>query len=69
MYRNGSRNKDLAASVRSQSRVILLDNRKYVDDGRGGGIRWSPCKLKLHKELGLKGRTAQGTRICGIRAC
>lgn len=64
MYRNVSRNKDLTVSVRSRSRLVWLDSRKYVDDGRGGVIKSSPCKLKLHPELGLRGRTtAQGTRI------
>ncbi len=33
-YRKGSRDKDLAVSVRSRSRLSWLDSRKYVDDGR-----------------------------------
>lgn len=65
MYRNGSRKKDLAVSVKSRSRLVWFDSRKYVDDGRRGMIRSSPCKLKLYKELDLRGRmTGQGTRIC-----
>lgn len=40
---------------------------KYVDDGRGRGIKSSPCKLKPHKELwmeredgGFKGDASAG---------
>ena len=28
--------------------------RKYYDDGRGGKTKSSPCKVKLHRELGLR---------------
>lgn len=54
MYRNGTRNKDLAVSVRGRSRLVWLESRKYVDDGRGGVIKSSPCKLELHGELWLE---------------
>lgn len=36
MYRNGSRHKELAVSVRGGSRLVWLESRKDVDDGRWG---------------------------------